>query len=139
ATVRLLDLQEERLLFRTNCDLGDFFLDSCRGQGFEPRIVYRGARESWVQAMIASGFGVAVMPEFSHTNVATVARPLVDPNLVRELSLVTVAGRRQQSALTRLIRTFGSHGRREEALDRTASLQLMMASKSIRSSGPVED
>jgi DNA-binding transcriptional LysR family regulator len=139
ATVRLLDLQDERLLFRTNCDLGDSLLESCRQRGFEPRIVYRSARESWVQAMIASGFGIAVMPEFSHTNVATVARPLVDPNLVRELSLVTVAGRLQQPALTRLIRTFGSHGRRDEAPDHVASPQLMMASKSIRSSGPIED
>ena len=104
-TVRLRELKGERFLVRTNCDLGEFLLECCRKQGFEPRIVYRCARESWVQAMVAAGFGITVMPEFSHTNVATVARPLVDPDLVRELSLVTAAGRRHEAALSCLLRT----------------------------------
>jgi len=103
-TVRLRELKGERFLVRTNCDLGEFLLECCRKQGFEPRIVYRCARESWVQAMVAAGFGITVMPEFSHTNVATVARPLVDPDLVRELSLVTAAGRRHEAALSCLLR-----------------------------------
>src|SRR5262249_23449151 len=59
--VRLRDLQNENLLFRTNCDMGDFLLESCRRQGFDLRIVYRSAREDWVQTMVASGFGVTVM------------------------------------------------------------------------------
>jgi LysR family transcriptional regulator, hydrogen peroxide-inducible genes activator len=103
-TVRLRELEGERFLFRTNCDLGEFLLQCCRKQGFEPCIVYRGARESWVQAMVAAGFGITVMPEFSHTNVASVTRPLVDPDLARELSLVTVAGRRHEAALSCLLR-----------------------------------
>jgi hypothetical protein len=58
--------------------------------------------------MVASGFGVTVMPEFSHTDAATIARPLVDPDLVRQLSLVTVAGRRHEAAAV-LIRTIRAH------------------------------
>lgn len=54
--------------------------------------------------MVAAGSGITVMPEFSHTNVATLAKPLVDPDLVRELSLVTVAGRRHDAALSCLLR-----------------------------------
>ena len=104
--VRLRDLHNENLLFRTNCDMGDFLLQSCRKEGFEPRIVYRSAREDWVQTMVASGFGVTVMPEFSHTDEATIARPLVDPDLVRQLFLISVAGRRHEltAALIRTIR-----------------------------------
>ena len=109
--VRLRDLQDEKLSFRTNCDMGDFLLEGCRKQGFEPRIVYRSAREDWVQTMVASGFGVTVMPEFSHTDAATIARPLIEPDLVRQLSLVTVAGRRHEpaAALLRTIRTHAWH------------------------------
>jgi DNA-binding transcriptional LysR family regulator len=106
--VRLRDLKDEKLSFRTNCDMGDFLLESCRKQGFEPRIVYRSAREDWVQTMVASGFGVTVMPEFSHTDAATIARPLVDPDLARQLLLVTVAGRRHEPAAV-LIRTIRAH------------------------------
>jgi DNA-binding transcriptional LysR family regulator len=109
--VRLRDLKDEKLSFRTNCDMGDFLLESCRKQGFEPRIVYRSAREDWVQTMVASGFGVTVMPEFSHTDAATIARPLVEPDLERQLSLMTVAGRPHEpvAALIRMIRAHAWH------------------------------
>jgi DNA-binding transcriptional LysR family regulator len=102
--VRLRDLQDENLLFRTNCDMGDFLLESCRSEGFEPRIIHRSAREDWVQCMVASGLGITVMPEFSHTDAATIARPLIDPYLARQLLLATVAGRRHEPATAALIR-----------------------------------
>ena len=130
-TVRLRELEGERFLLRTNCDLGDFLLQCCREQGFEPHIVYRCARESWVQAMVAAGFGITVMPEFSHTNVATVARPLVDPDLVRELSLVTVAGRPHKAALSWLLRAARAEGRQTQELH--APRSLISFSKSITS------
>jgi DNA-binding transcriptional LysR family regulator len=107
--VPLSELQGESLLFRMNCDLGDLLLASCRKQGFEPRISYRSTREDWVQTMVASGFGITVMPEFSHTDITSVARPLVDPDLMRQLSLITVAGRRQEHALAAFIRTIRAH------------------------------
>src|SRR5262249_1670981 len=107
--VRLRDLQDENFLFRTNCDMGDFLLESCRKEGFEPRIVCRSAREDWVQTMVASRFGITVMPEFTRTDVATVARPIVDPDLFRELSLVSVAGRRYGTAATSLLRAIRTH------------------------------
>ena len=107
--IRLHDLQDENLLFRANCELGEFLLESCRKRGFEPRVVYRSTREDWVQRMVATGFGVTIMPEFSHSDVATIARPLVDPDLVRQLSLVTVAGRRHEPAVASLLRAFRSH------------------------------
>jgi len=101
--VRLRELAGENLLFRTNCEMGDFLLQSCRESGFEPRIIYRSGREDWVQAMVAFGCGVTVMPEFTRTHPATAARPLADPDLVRRLSLVTVAGRRHEPAVAALI------------------------------------
>ena len=132
--VRLRDLQDEKLLFRTNCDMGDFLLESCRQQGFEPRIIYRSAREDWVQTMVASGFGITVMPEFTRTDAATIARPLIDPDLVRELSLVTVAGRCQEPAVTALIRAIRSHAWHEEnAPHDQERCSLMFLSKSIGS------
>jgi DNA-binding transcriptional LysR family regulator len=104
-SVPLGDLRDENFLFRTNCDMGDFLLASCRRQGFEPRIVLRSAQEDWVQSIVASGFGITVMPEFTHTNnFATVARPIVNPDLVRQLSLVTVPGRRHAQAAACFLR-----------------------------------
>jgi DNA-binding transcriptional LysR family regulator len=84
-------------------------LESCRSQGFEPRIIYRSAREDWVQSMVASGLGITVMPEFSHTDAMTIARPLVDPDLARQLLLATVAGRRHEPAAAALIRAIRAY------------------------------
>src|SRR5262249_57695168 len=50
----------------------------------------------------------------SHTDAATIARPLVDPDLVRQLSLVTVAGRRHEPAAV-LIRTIRAHAWQAES------------------------
>jgi DNA-binding transcriptional LysR family regulator len=133
-TVRLRDLRDEKLLFRGNCDMGDFFLESCRKQGFEPQIIYRSEREDWVQTMAASGLGITIMPEFTHTGVATIARPLVNPDFVRQLSLVTVAGRRQQPAVTTLVRAIRAHAWHEEnARHDPERRSLMLLSKWIRS------
>jgi len=132
-TVRLHDLRDENLLFRTNCDMGDFLLESCRKQGFEPRIIYRSTREDWVQTMVTSGFGVTIMPEFSHTDHATVARPIGELDLVRQLSLVTVAGRRHEPATAALIRTIRGHAwHGENARQDPERCQLMVQSKWIR-------
>jgi DNA-binding transcriptional LysR family regulator len=111
--VRLSDLGNENLLFRTHCDTGDFFLQSCRRQGFEPRISHRIAREDWVQAMVASGQGVTIMPEFSQTDKATIARPLIEPPIVRQLSLLTVAGRQHEAAPAALIRALRAKDRQQ--------------------------
>src|SRR6516164_1547757 len=132
--VRLRDLRDENLLFRTSCDMGDFLLESCRKQGFEPRIVYRSAREDWVQTMVASRLGITVMPEFTHTDVATAARPIVDPDLFRELSLVTVAGRRYERAVASLLRAIRTHSWHDDSTQPN-SLQgsIMRFSKTLRS------
>ena len=135
--VRLRDLQNEKLSFRTNCDMGDFLLESCRKQGFEPRIVYSSAREDWVQTMVASGFGVTVMPEFSHTDTATIARPLVDPDLVRQLSLVTVAGRRHEPAAV-LIRMIRAHTWQAENVSRDPERRSLMFLSKWSQSTPSE-
>jgi DNA-binding transcriptional LysR family regulator len=131
--VPLRDLQDENFLFRTNCDMGEFLLEACRKQGFEPRIVYRGAREDWVQAMVASGIGVTIMPEFSHTGAVTIARPVTDPDLVRQLSFVTVAGRRQEGVLAALIRVMRAAQWHEHGRDGSGRSRLMFLSKTGKS------
>jgi DNA-binding transcriptional LysR family regulator len=103
-SVRLADLEGESLLLRTNCEKRALLLDSCRKQGFEPKIVYRSEREDWIQMMVAAGRGVALMPKSLHLGHGTLARPLIEPALNREVSLVTVAGRPHAAAVQHLIR-----------------------------------
>jgi LysR family transcriptional regulator, hydrogen peroxide-inducible genes activator len=138
-TIRLRDLEPESFLFRTNCDMGDFLLESCRKQGFEPRIVYRSAREDWIQTMVALGFGITVMPEFTHTGLATVARPIVDPDLVRQLLIVTVAGRRHERPAASLLRAIRAHYRHEEKAPNNSEQHSLMSLTKMTRSVPEPD
>jgi DNA-binding transcriptional LysR family regulator len=107
--VRLRDLKGQEFLVRSNCENGETLVDSCRQQGFELRVTYRSDREDWVQAMVAAGCGITIMPEFTPISPGLVLRPLVDPALYRELSLVTVAGRPHGEAVTWLLRALRAH------------------------------
>jgi hypothetical protein len=83
--------------------------------------------------MAASGFGITIMPEFTHTDAATIARPLVDPDFVRQLSLVTVAGRCHEPAVTTLIRAIRAHAwHKENAQQDPERRSLMFLAKWIR-------
>jgi DNA-binding transcriptional LysR family regulator len=108
-SVRLADLKHESFLLRANCEKRTLLLESCRARGFEPRIVYRCEREDWIQMMVAAGRGVTLMPENLHLGHGTSARQLVEPTLNREISLVTVAGRRRDLPVQHFIRAIRAH------------------------------
>jgi DNA-binding transcriptional LysR family regulator len=108
-SVRLVDLKGENIVLRANCGKRSLLLESCRSQGFEPRIVYRSEREDWVQMMVAAGRGVALMPENLHLGRATLARPLIEPAMNREVSLISVAGRPHARYVQQLMRAIRAH------------------------------
>lgn len=54
---------------------------------------YVGEREDWVQAMVAAGLGMTLMPEFLPILPGIETRLVIEPEVHRQVSLVTVAGR----------------------------------------------
>jgi len=54
---------------------------------------YVGEREDWIQSLVQAGLGCAVMPEHLPLLPGLEMRPLVEPEVFREISLATVAGR----------------------------------------------
>ena len=52
---------------------------------------YRSEREDWILAMVAAGMGVCFIAEYSAIHPGVCHRIVVDPEIVREVSLVTVA------------------------------------------------
>jgi DNA-binding transcriptional LysR family regulator len=119
--VRLIDLKGENFLLRANCEKCPLVLESCSKQGFQPKIVYRSEREDWVQMLVAAGLGVTLMPENMHLGHGTLARPLIQPELFRDVSLVTVAGRPHNPPLRRLIRAICGYEWDTRPSERTAA------------------
>ncbi|MBB4285219.1 LysR family transcriptional regulator [Roseospira goensis] len=103
-TVPLDALDGEDYLNRSNCEFGDY-MRALHPDRPEPgvRVRYETEREDWIQAMILAGMGCAVMPEFLPIMPGIVTRELVRPAVSREISLVTVAGRRFSPAVRAVI------------------------------------
>lgn len=102
--VPLKELEPENYLARVNCEHPQF-LDSLNiSANFMANAKFRSEREDWVQAMIAAGMCVAVVPEFMPSNSGIGTRLLVEPEVSRTISLVTVSGRRFSPTIQTLVR-----------------------------------
>jgi LysR family transcriptional regulator, hydrogen peroxide-inducible genes activator len=69
------------------------------------RVGFQSDREAWIQMMVAAGFGVCFLPEFSPTIPGVRTQPFTDPEVTRQISLVSMSG---PTVLT-FIRAMRSH------------------------------
>jgi LysR family hydrogen peroxide-inducible transcriptional activator len=97
--VRMTDLDGERYLSRINCEYYDHLRDLRHSQGVTFVDAFRSEREDWIQSMILAGMGICFMPEYSPFYAGIRTRPIVEPEIVREVLLVSIAGRRFSPAM----------------------------------------
>jgi DNA-binding transcriptional LysR family regulator len=102
--VELEHLDGEHYLERVNCEFGLLLDRMFTERGVNDTTVYRSERDDWILAMVASGLGYAFMPEGCVKHAQVVARPLVNPEIWREVSLVTVRGRPHSPGVGALVR-----------------------------------
>jgi DNA-binding transcriptional LysR family regulator len=91
--VRVKDLDGEHYLSRINCEFGDAADAVFDAQGVTGPTVYQSERDDWILAMAAAGLGYAFMPALCVDHPGVAARPLIEPEIWREVALVTVRGR----------------------------------------------
>ncbi len=112
-TIHLRDVEGEPYLDRINCEYGNHIDELCQNLGIEISSAYRSEREDWIMAMVAAGMGVCFAPEFSANLPGVCHRPVANPEVVREVSLVTVEGRkpsRTVSIFTESVRDYDWRG-----------------------------
>jgi len=102
--VRARDLDGERYLSRVNCEFGDVMLEVYKKQGVDLTRPYRSERDDWILCMAAAGLGFSFIPEYCITIPGIVTRPLIEPEVIRTISLVTVRGRPHSPALGAFVR-----------------------------------
>lgn len=108
--IRCRDLHEERYVNRFNCEYYEYAGNILRGMGVYVDIVMRSERDDWVQAMILAGLGFGFFSEFSVTMPGIVVKPLIEPEFVREINLVTMRGRPHSPAVGALVRAARAYG-----------------------------
>lgn len=80
----LHDLHEVAYVDRLACDMRERLLQACAEADVRLYATYRTESEAWIEALVAGGIGIAVLPEFSvSTGSPLVIRPLVEPALSR--------------------------------------------------------
>jgi DNA-binding transcriptional LysR family regulator len=89
---------------RQNCEYFDLLREARIASGATLTYAYRSEREDWIQVMALAGLGVCLMPAFTPALPSLQTRPIVDPEVTREVPLVTVAGRPHSAALAVLVR-----------------------------------
>jgi DNA-binding transcriptional LysR family regulator len=101
--VDIAELDGESYLLRANCEFRDHLGELCRQRGFRVRRVFQSEREDWIQTMVAAGLGVCFLPEYSATVPGVVTRPILEPEVVRDVSIVWMAGRRFSPAVAAFV------------------------------------
>lgn len=103
--VAMRDMDGQHYLQRINCEYRDALREQCEACGANILRSYRSEREDWIQTMVAAGMGVCFLPEFSATHPGVVTRPVTEPEVVREVALVTVARRRWSPAVATFVQS----------------------------------
>ncbi len=103
-TIRVRDLDGQDYLERINCEFGEAAARIFDQQGVKDRTVYKSDRDDWILAMAAAGLGYSFIPERCAATADVVALRLVEPEIWREISLVTVRGRPYSTQLGALVR-----------------------------------
>lgn len=98
-SVTTQDLEGHHYLERSNCELSAYAGQILQDHGVSEQTVYRSDRDDWILAMAAAGLGYAIMPEQCVVNSEVVTRPLLQPEIWREVCLVTVRGRPHSAAV----------------------------------------
>jgi DNA-binding transcriptional LysR family regulator len=101
AAIGAADLAGESFIRRARCEYHELIAQLLRGLGCEMNLDC--TRDDWALALVARGLGLALLPlhNIDHPHVA--ARPLVEPELWREVSLFTPAERRHSEGLRALV------------------------------------
>jgi LysR family hydrogen peroxide-inducible transcriptional activator len=118
--IKMDDAAKEPHLLRVNCEFYPDISMRCRELGVDLSIVYRSEKEDWIQTMIAAGLGVTFLPEFSVVIPGVITRPLVKPEVRREISLVSVSGRAWSPVVQTFARAIQTYLWRQAPVEREA-------------------
>lgn len=107
--VHCRDLHEERYINRYNCEYYEYAGNILRNMGVFVKVAMRSERDDWVQAMITANLGFGFFSEYSVTMPGIIVKPLIEPEFIRRIHLVTVRGRPHSPAVGAFVRAARTH------------------------------
>jgi LysR family transcriptional regulator, hydrogen peroxide-inducible genes activator len=102
--VRVKDLDGEDYVGRLTCEFWEFFERTYESMDVKLNMTYCSEREDWVQMIVKAGIGVASIAESGVVADGLVLRPLIEPEVLRAVNLVSVRGRPHTPAVGAFVR-----------------------------------
>lgn len=84
-------LDGESYLSRINCEYAGSIGETCASRGVRLHDAYASEREDWIQNLVSGGLGIAMVPEFTAVAPGLQIRPIVEPEIWRDIRLVKLA------------------------------------------------
>ena len=109
ATVPLEQLAGQSYIERLSCEFDDYYEILHGKWGIDLDIRFSSEREDWIKGLLLAGLGYAIVPEFMEMPPGIVTRPLSNPEVRREISLVTLRGKPLVPAAATFSRLARSH------------------------------
>jgi LysR family transcriptional regulator, hydrogen peroxide-inducible genes activator len=94
----------ENYLRRINCEYRDRLSELADACNADVHLGFASEREDWIQNMVAGGMGICFIPEFSAVLPGIQTRPVMEPEVWREICLVTMEGRRHSPAVASFLK-----------------------------------
>jgi DNA-binding transcriptional LysR family regulator len=107
--IRLADVNGEPYVDRLSCELREAVMALTREAGVNLYATFRSEREDWVEAMVLAGLGFAFMPMYSIRSRELHQRPLIEPEVRREVLAVDVRGRARSPAARLFLEEIKAH------------------------------
>jgi DNA-binding transcriptional LysR family regulator len=107
--IEITEVAGETYLLRINCEYRDQIAGLLRERDIKMRVGYRSEREDWIQVMVMAGMGICFIPEFSPVLPGLQTRRVINPEVTREVALVSVAGRRYSPAVAAFVRAIKAY------------------------------
>jgi DNA-binding transcriptional LysR family regulator len=105
-SVPLRELEGEAYIKRLHCEFPSNFIRLGVAKPYnDVRVRYMTEREDWVQSMVSAGLGVTLMPQFMPIVDGLLIRRVIEPEVHRQISIVTVAGRPHSPPVDLAVRT----------------------------------
>ena len=101
--VRVQELAGEPYLWRLHCEHADAIDAAFARHNIDGPTVFKSDRDEWILAMAAAGLGYALIPAHGTPYPGVTALRLIDPEIVREIALVTPRGRPDAPAVGALV------------------------------------
>lgn len=99
----------EQYLRRLNCEHYHQLAELVTLRNAKLPDVFSSEREDWIQNLVAGGFGICFIPEFSALVPGLQTRPLMDPEYWRDVSLITHKQAKPNLATTMFLKSLLSY------------------------------